>query len=169
LPSGFVRADDVVLLLGVTEDEIDGSEWAWVTHRHLGGRPPKVRLDAERALSAFLQQAAEERVLSSAHDVSDGGLASTLVECALLDGIGARVQLSGDPFVGLFSESTARAVVTCGDADVDRVLSLAADNAVPVARLGRCGGSELVIEGLFALPIDKLRAAHEATLPALFG
>jgi phosphoribosylformylglycinamidine synthase len=169
LPSGFVRADDVVLLLGVTEDEIDGSEWAWVTHRHLGGRPPKVRLDAERALSAFLQQAAEERVLSSAHDVSDGGLASTLVECALLDGVGARVQLSGDPFVGLFSESTARAVVTCGDADVDRVLSLAADNAVPVARLGRCGGSELVIEGLFALPIDKLRAAHEATLPALFG
>ena len=169
LPSGFVRSDDVVLLLGVTEEELDGSEWAWVTHGHLGGRPPKVRLDAERALSVFLQKAAAERVLSAAHDVSDGGLASTLVECALLNGIGARLQLSGDPFVGLFSESTARAVVTCSDSDVERVLSLASDNAVPVARLGRCGGTELLLDGLFALGIDELREAHEATLPALFG
>jgi phosphoribosylformylglycinamidine synthase subunit PurL len=169
LPSGFVRAGDVVLLLGVTEDELDGSEWAWVTHRHLGGRPPRVRLGAERELSAFVQRAAAEGVLSAAHDVSDGGLASSLVECALLNGIGARVQLAGDPFVELFSESTARAVVTCSDADVERVLSLAADHAVPLARLGRCGGTELVLEGLFALAIDELRQAHEATLPALFG
>jgi phosphoribosylformylglycinamidine synthase II len=169
LPSGFVRADDVVLLLGVTDDELDGSEWAWVTHRHLGGRPPKVRLGAERDLSAFVQRAAAEGVLSAAHDVSDGGLASSLVECALLNGIGARVQLAGDPFVELFSESTARAVVTCADVDVERVLSLAADHAVPLARLGRCGGTELVLEGLFALAIDELRQAHEATLPALFG
>src|SRR4051795_5592643 len=49
LPSGFVQADDAVLLLGETDDELDGSEWAWVVHRHLGGLPPRVRLDAERS------------------------------------------------------------------------------------------------------------------------
>jgi phosphoribosylformylglycinamidine synthase len=164
-----VRGDDVVLLLGGTDDEVDGSEWAWVTHGHLGGRPPMVRLDAERALSAVLQQAAAERLLSAAHDVSDGGLASTLTECVLLEGVGARVQLAGDPFVVLFSESTARAVVTCADADVDRLLAVLADSGVGVARLGRTGGSELVVEGQFAIPLEELRTAHESTLSALFG
>src|SRR5205807_3315346 len=107
------------------------SEWAWVAHGHLGGLPPRVRLDAERALSALVRQAADERLLSAAHDISDGGLAMTLAECVLLDGVGAQVRLGGDAFVWLFSESTARAVVSCADSDVDRLLSLAADPGVP--------------------------------------
>jgi phosphoribosylformylglycinamidine synthase subunit PurL len=169
VPSGFVRAGDVVLLLGGTDDEVDGSEWAWVAHRHLGGRPPRVRLDAERALSDLLRRGADERLISGAHDVSDGGLAATLTECALLDGIGARMQLSGDPFVTLFSESSARAVVTCADADVDRLMSFGHDVAVQATRLGRTGGDELAFAGLFSVPLAELRRAHEATLPALFG
>jgi phosphoribosylformylglycinamidine synthase subunit PurL len=169
LPSGFVQPDHVVLLLGDTDDELDGSEWAWVAHRHLGGRPPRVRLDAEKALSTLLRRAADEGLLSGAHDVSDGGLATTLAECVLLAGVGARVQVPHDPFVALFSESTARAVVTCTDADVDRLLSLAADVDFPVARLGRTGGSGLDVDGLFSIGIDELRPAHESTLPLLFG
>src|SRR4051794_4792094 len=169
IPSGFTRADDVVLLLGATDGEFGGSEWAWAMHGHLGGRPPRVRLDAEMALSQLLQRAAEERLLSGAHDVSDGGLATALAECALLAGVGARVQLTPDPFVALFSESTARAVVTCADADVDRLLSLAADTGVETARLGRTGGAALDIDGVFSIGVDELRAAHESTLPRLFG
>jgi phosphoribosylformylglycinamidine synthase len=169
VPSGFVRPDDVVLLLGVTDVELDGSEWAWVVHGHVGGRPPQVRLDAERALSTALQRAAGERLISAAHDVSDGGLASALTECVLLEGLGARLQLPGDAFVSLFSETSARAVVTCADADVERLLSLLGDSAVPVTRLGRTGGPELALDGLFSVSLDELRSAHEATLPALFG
>src|SRR5205823_3960492 len=124
LPSGFERPGDVVLLLGVTDDEFGGSEWAWAVHEHLGGLPPRPRLAAERALASLLGDAAGEQLLTSAHDVSDGGLAICLAEAALLRGIGATVGLPGDvePFVALFSESTARAIVACADADVDRML-----------------------------------------------
>src|SRR5205823_2636376 len=80
VPSGFAAAGDVVLLLGETDDELGGSEWAWVEHGHLGGRPPRVRLDAECALSAVLQAGARERLLTAAHDVSDGGLGQALAE-----------------------------------------------------------------------------------------
>ena len=169
VPSGFTQADDVILLLGEWADELDGSEWAWVEHRHLGGRPPQVRLAAERALSVLLQNAAREQLLNAAHDVSDGGLAQALTECVLMNGVGAAVQLDGDPFVALFTESTARAVVACPDTSVDRVLELAATAGVAVTRLGRCGGDALTVDGLFGVPIDELRGAHEATLPALFG
>src|SRR5207245_1396275 len=108
----------------------------WVVHRSLAGRPPRPRLAAERALSTVLQQAAEDRLLTMAHDVADGGLAQTLVEAALLNGVGARVAVSGDAFVALFSESTARVVVACDDAAVDGVLELAAQHDVAVTRLG---------------------------------
>ncbi len=165
VPSGFVRAGDVVMLLGETYDEFDGSEWAWVTHGHLGGRPPLPRLPAERQLSNVLQTAADERLISCAHDLSDGGLGQTLVEAALVSGIGVSVTLDGDPFVALFSESAARAVVTCADADVDRLLEIVADHDVAVTRLGRTGGDAFVVTGEFALPLDTLRETHESTLP----
>jgi phosphoribosylformylglycinamidine synthase len=165
VPSGFTRAGDVVVLLGDTDDELGGSEWAWVVHGHLGGRPPKPRLDAERRLSAVLRAAAEEGLLSSAHDVSDGGLGQTLVEAALLHGIGVTVTLAGDPFVALFSESAARAVVTCADADVDRLLEIAAELDLAVTRLGRTGGDALEVTEQFTTSLDRLRDVHEATLP----
>src|SRR5581483_1316543 len=99
--------------------------------------PPKVRLRAERALARTVESCATERLLTSAHDVSDGGLAQTLVEACLTGGVGARVDLDSDPFVALFSESAARAVVTCRDTDLDRVLELATEAGVAVGRIGR--------------------------------
>jgi phosphoribosylformylglycinamidine synthase subunit PurL len=65
----------------------------------------------------------------------------------------------------LFSESAARAVVACADADVDRLLEIAAMHDVAVTRLGRTGGDALDVTGLFATPLDVLRETHEATLP----
>jgi phosphoribosylformylglycinamidine synthase len=79
------------------------------------------------------------------------------------------VTLAEDPFVALFSESTARALVTCRDADVDRLLELAAQAGVAVARLGRTGGDVLRVAGSFELPVAELRGAHEATLPRLLA
>jgi phosphoribosylformylglycinamidine synthase II len=169
VPSGFVEEDDVVFLLGETADELDGSEWAWVVHDHLGGRPPRARLSAEMALGRLVRNAAAESLLSSAHDLSEGGLAQALVEAALLNDIGVHVSLAGDPFVALFSESAARALITCSDSDVERLTTLAADAGVPIARLGRCGGGSLAIDGEFDIALDELRTTHEATLPSLFG
>ena len=159
-PMGFVAAGDVVYLLGETREELDGSEWARVAHDHLGGRPPAVDLAAERRLGEVLRS----DVLRSAHDLSEGGLAQALVECCLRGGLGARVALHGDPFVALFSESTARALVTVAPDDEQRLVDL----GYPCARLGEVGGDALVVDGVLELPLDELRAAHEATLPALF-
>jgi phosphoribosylformylglycinamidine synthase len=44
-----------------------------------------------------------------------------------------------------------------------------ADADLSVTRLGRCGGTELTVDGLFSIPVDELRDAYDATLPALFG
>ncbi|MGY1740774.1 MULTISPECIES: phosphoribosylformylglycinamidine synthase subunit PurL [unclassified Blastococcus] len=171
VPSGWRAAGETVLLLGSTREELGGSAWASVVHGHLGGRPPAVDLEAERALGELLAALSREGLATSAHDLADGGLAQALAESALRYGTGARLTLDGDPFVALFSESAARAVVTTTDPEAVR--TAAEWVGVRVTELGTTEGSgpdaALAVAGLPELPLAELRAAWTATLPALFG
>ncbi|WP_346620371.1 phosphoribosylformylglycinamidine synthase subunit PurL [Blastococcus montanus] len=165
--TGWRTAGETVLLLGTTAAEFGGSAWASVVHGHLGGTPPRVDLAAERALGDLMGALGREGLISSAHDLADGGLAQALAESALRYGVGARLELGEDPFTALFSESTARAVITTSDPG--GVKTTAQWAGVPVTELGTTGGGALVADGLLDLPLDELRAAWSATLPALFG
>jgi phosphoribosylformylglycinamidine synthase len=165
-PMGFAAAGDVVVLLGATGADFGGSEWAYAEHGHLGGTPPPVDLAAERALGEVLRSG----LLRSAHDLSDGGLAQALVESCLRRGLGATVAVDGDPFVALFSESTARALVTVGEDDLDRLTALAEERGVPCVTLGEVTDDPtLTVLDVLTVPLSELRTASESTLPALFG
>jgi phosphoribosylformylglycinamidine synthase len=170
-PMGFQGEGESVLLLGETRDELGGSEWAWAEHRHLGGRPPVVDLDRERVLAEVLVSGSRDGMLSSAHDLSDGGLAQALVESALANGIGARVVLPAglDPFVQLFSESAGRAVVSVPRSEELRFTEMCAARGLPCTRIGVTDGTSLDVQDVLSLSLDVLREAHERTLPALFG
>ncbi|WP_425565481.1 phosphoribosylformylglycinamidine synthase subunit PurL [Pilimelia columellifera] len=173
VPMGFGSDGDVIMLLGETRTELSGSEWAWVTHQHLGGQPPKVDLAAERALATLMGQAARSGLVSTAHDLSDGGLAQALVESCLRRGFGAQIALPEglDPFVQLFSESTARAVVAVPRGHEKAFAALCDEQGVPWSALGVVDSASrsLSFRDLFSVSMDELREAHTATLPRLFG
>jgi phosphoribosylformylglycinamidine synthase II len=167
VPAGWRQAGETVLLLGETRPEFGGSAWAAVVHGHLGGRPPVLDLAAEKALAELMAGLGADGLVSSAHDLADGGLAQALTESALRYGVGARLAVDGDPTAALFSESGARVVVTTADPAAVRAAAEAA--GVPVRELGTTGGDALVLDGLLELPLAELREAWTATLPALFG
>jgi phosphoribosylformylglycinamidine synthase len=168
-PMGFQGPGDVVLLLGDTRDELGGSEWAWAEHRHLGGTPPVVDLAREQQLGRVLVEAARTGIITSAHDLSDGGLVQSLVESSLDNGVGVRIELPAGltPFVQLYSESAGRVLVSVDPEHLPAFLELCGD--LPVTRLGETLGAALEVEGVVTLPLDRLSRAYEATLPALFG
>jgi len=168
-PTGFAAEGERVFLLGETREELSGSEWAHVIHGHLGGLPPQIDLAAERALSTLLVDASRDSVVTSAHDLSDGGLAQALAESSFRNGIGVSVALPGDPFVALFSESAARAIVTVTTDNADRLVALAEKHGVPITPLGQTGGDAISVEGQFEVPVAELRAAWSATLPDALG
>ena len=168
-PSGFVDGGEQVVLLGDTEEELSGSEWAHVVHGHLGGTPPRVDLFAEKSLAALLVDASRACLVTSAHDLSDGGLAQALAEASLHHHVGVAVRLEGDPFVALFSESSARAIVTVPDHAAEAFAAMAGALGVPLSWIGHTGGDQVVVEGLFGIPLDELRATWTATLPAALG
>jgi phosphoribosylformylglycinamidine synthase len=158
-----------ILLLGETRPEFGGSEWANVVFRHLGGLPPRPDLAAEAALASVLVTAAREGILDAAHDVSDGGLSQTLLESCLRGGLGCTVSLAGDPFVELFSESVARAIVAVHPDYAQRVAALCEAASVPVRHIGTVGGDAFAVEGQFSIPLVELREVHQGALPSLFA
>ena len=180
VPSGWQDAGHNIYLLGITRDELDGSVWSEVLHDHLGGKPPLVDLAAEKALADLLHGASLQGLLASAHDLSEGGLAQAVVESCLRFGVGARVWLSEicerdgvDLTAALFSESTARVLVSVGREDDVKFAGLCEARGIPVLRIGVTDGvgsdAKLEIQDVANWQLSDLREAHSATLPELFG
>jgi phosphoribosylformylglycinamidine synthase subunit PurL len=173
-PSGFRTPGQMIYLLGTTRDELGGSEWAHVIHRSLGGLPPSVHLDAERELAEILVNASRDGLIDAAHDLSDGGLAQALAESCLRYEMGARVWVPDDidPFVFLFAESTARAIVAVPRSEEVRFTDMCTARRFPHRRIGvvddGAGEPVLDVQEQFTVPLVELRATFESTLPALF-
>ena len=165
LGHSFTGGGAHLVLLGETRDELSGSTWADVVHGHLGGLPPAVDLAAERALAELMGEATRSDLLESAHDLSDGGLAVALAESTFRHGIGAAVVLD-DPFVDLFSESSARVLVAVEPRHHEALVDLAERHGVPLASIGRTGGSTLEVADQFSIDVAELRTAWAATIPA---
>jgi phosphoribosylformylglycinamidine synthase len=182
IPSGWQDAGENLYLLGVTREELDGSAWADTIHDHLGGRPPQVDLLGEKRLGELLRAASDQSLVSSAHDLSSGGLGQALAEGVLRFGVGARVWLTEimerdgvDAATALFSESTGRVIVSVPREEDVKFQGLCAGRNYPVLRIGvtdpAADGEEpaLEVQDVFTLPVSELRALSTATLPAAFG
>jgi phosphoribosylformylglycinamidine synthase len=151
----FQSAGDVIVLLGEGSGELGGSEYLKLAHGVVRGAPPSLDLEAERALQALLVELADERLVRSAHDCSDGGLAVTLAECCFdTDGIGADASIDGisvahaaalNRAAALFGESASRVVVSAAPEAAAEVARRAAAAGVPARVIGRTGGRELRI------------------------
>lgn len=155
----FATAADVVYVAGTTLSELGGSEWAWWNHGVVCGRPPLFDAEAEGRHLAFLAAVQRQRVATSVHDASIGGVGVALVECAVAGGIGADIELgvwaADFPLqVALFSESSARSVLSVPFASAGALEALAATHDVPLHRVGTVGG-----DNIFGVSVDRLREA----------
>lgn len=174
IPTGLgLEPGETLILLGETRDELDGSIWAQVEHDHLGGVPPKVDFAREQLLSEILTAGSRDGMISAAHDLSEGGLAQTVIEASLAGETGCRILLpeGADPFVALFSESAGRVLVAVPRSEETRFTKMCDARGLPWARIGVVdqGSDSVEVQGQFSITLDELRTAFEGTLPALFG
>jgi phosphoribosylformylglycinamidine synthase len=152
----FQKAGDAVILLGRDKCELGGSEYLKLAYDLVAGRPPEIDLVAERALQTLVVALAEETLIRSANDCSDGGLAVALAECTFdTNGTGVAATLSAGAATGvaaldriatLFGESASRVVVSAAPAHVDEVLMRAAREGVPAVVIGKVGGTRVTID-----------------------
>jgi phosphoribosylformylglycinamidine synthase subunit PurL len=164
-PSAFARAGDAIALLGPFEPSLRGSELA----KQRGGLDvglPRPDVTAVAAACAAVRDAVRAGALASAHDISDGGLACALAECALGSGLGCRVDLQHlrergcSPKEALFGEGPGGFVLS-GERET---LEGLAGSGVEVLLLGKVGGDAVEIaagDHSLTVPLaDAARAWH---------
>ncbi len=169
--SWFRRPGDRVVLLGRDRSEHGGSAYLRLLYGIEQGRPPAVDLDAEARLARLLRKLIADGCLSTAHDLSEGGLAVALAEAAMGGGLGAvlRVGLAG---ADLFSETQARALAACKPASLERVLRAAEEAGVPAEEIGEVGGETLDLQtggDRLTAPVADLYRLWTTALPLALG
>jgi phosphoribosylformylglycinamidine synthase len=148
------------------------SEFASALLNTLWGRPPALDLDAESQLQELLGVLAHKKLLSSARDLADGGVAVALAQAAFPKGIGATVEqdpaLMGHPLFGLFAEPASTMLISAHPGKIAEITALANESKYMVARIGTTGGKTLQIsvygDLLVSAPLAELRHPWDAAL-----
>ncbi|TDL30624.1 phosphoribosylformylglycinamidine synthase subunit PurL [Jeotgalibacillus sp. S-D1] len=109
----FKKAGDLVYVIGETATEFGGSELQKLVHGNIFGKSPELDLTIESGRQAQLLQAIQNGLISSAHDLAEGGLAVALAESTFgTDGLGVEVDTNGSVITALFSETQSRFLVS---------------------------------------------------------
>ncbi len=145
VPSHFRETGDKIFLVGETLEELGGSEYLKIEHGLEAGMPPALDMEKEKSLHEFLIRGSKEELISSAHDISEGGLAVAVTECLLTEkhSLGADITLKSgirDDAL-LFGESQSRAVISADDASSEKLRRLAEETGVKIEEIGRVTGS----------------------------
>ena len=111
----FKQAGDLVYIVGITNNELGGSEY-FEAHGFTGNSVPRVNAHRAKELMDRLSRAIEKGLVRACHDLSQGGLGVAVAEMALAGELGATIHLNSVPLGGpidredfiLFSESNTR-------------------------------------------------------------
>jgi phosphoribosylformylglycinamidine synthase len=153
---GFKREGHLVALVGTSGEDLSATEYAatveGLTVEQMigrGARVPRLDLERERAVQRAVLLAAEEGLLQTAHDCSDGGLAVALAESCFSSlgraGLGASVDLGGElpAAAALFGETPSRVLISFEESQRTRLERIAAQAGAPLKVIGRTGGTRL--------------------------
>jgi phosphoribosylformylglycinamidine synthase len=167
----FQNEGRTVMLLGglgeADETRFGGTQYAKAVLGTMWGLPPALDLDYEKRVHAAIREIVAEGCAESAHDLSDGGLAIALAECAE-DGIGASIDLSTDlrPELALFHEGPSRILVSTEAPEA--VEKIARAHGVGAVRIGVTMKERLRIDNKsmtwIDCPVEELRRIRGSAL-----
>ncbi len=165
----FKNRGDKIFLLGTTLNEIGCSEYGSYCHHQVNRLVPDINFDLEKRTCDLICALVENGLLQSAHDISSGGLALTLAESCLSSEkpIGATLNLEHTlepkefrPDAMLFSETSARFLVSFKPENEEKIRELCFQHKIPVTAEGSVGGRDLVFTGAVDCSIP-LPTAHK--------
>ena len=163
----FKQKGDLIYLLGNSTDDIACSEYLTRIHKIERSPAPYFDIEEESRLHTMLLILIRKGVINAAHDISDGGLWTTLVEMAMPRGLGFDVitdsEIREDAF--LFGEGQGRAVVAVNDEQETAFLDLMQASRVPCILLGHVTKGKISVDDAPFGTIDDVRKVYEEAVP----
>ena len=139
-----------LILVGEHSDDISSSQYLIQYHKEQLSKSPNFDLDKEVQMQSALLAIIQSGLVSAAHDVSDGGLFTTLLEMTTTHGIGLEVNISAEGRLDgfLFGESQSRVVVAIEDDKIDQFKKEMEKATVPFSMLGKSKGDSIKINDI---------------------
>src|SRR5664280_80895 len=163
----FKNEGDIIVMIGKTRLELDGSEYHRSIYGLVQGKAPEVEMDDEYLAGMSVLEIIKEDTngsVTAVHDCSSGGLGIAVSEMAISGGLGAVLDLQNvpaDPSLDvsskLFSESHGRYLITIKKDTLEDILSKI---DVPAAVIGKVGGNSLVINNEFSVSVGELKKSY---------
>ena len=146
----FKHEGDEIYLIGENKNDISSSEYLYNYHKIKNTPAPYFDIDTEHKVQACVSSIIRQQLISSAHDVSDGGLFMNLLESAMVNDLGFEIttdaSIRKDAF--LFGEAQSRVVVTVSQNHVATLESELQKKGVHFTKLGTVKGKSVIIDAL---------------------
>ncbi len=165
---------DLIVLLGKNREELGGSEYLKVIHNLVKGKPPQIDLNFEKMLQATCLDAIQAGLINSAHDCSEGGLATALAECCITNPdriLGAKIELADNirSDALLFGETQSRIVLSISADSLKKLEKIARKYKVPCEMMGEVTSDRLMINQWIDVSSEKLKDLYYNSIGNLMG
>jgi len=165
----FKKKNDKIYLIGTSRNDISSSEYLYAWHKVKLSPPPYFDLEEEYKVQQTILDLIRQKLVNSAHDVSDGGLFVTLFESAMHNNLGFDItsdaEIRLDAF--LFGESQSRVIVTVPMEGEDDFIEMMQKSGVNFCILGEVNGKEMIVDNLSFGLIEDAKKIYENVIPEL--
>ncbi|MCK4259567.1 MAG: phosphoribosylformylglycinamidine synthase subunit PurL [Halanaerobiales bacterium] len=168
----FKDKGDIIFLIGENKEELGGSEYLALAHGLETGQVPELDLNLEKAVQQSVLEAINAKIVKSAHDCAEGGLAVSLAESTFENGLGAVIEIEANeirPDALLFGESQSRIIVTIEEKNLDMLMTICSSNNVPVKRLGHVEGDQLKINDYICSNVADLKLKWQEAISCIMS
>jgi phosphoribosylformylglycinamidine synthase len=171
MTSYFKNEGDMIAVLGKTlepGDGIGGSEYLSTIHNTVAGNPPDIDPEYENKAIKTLLNLINDKLINSAHDVSDGGIAVALAESCIvgITPVGCTVKLNykvrKDHY--LFNEAQSRYIISFNKADFAKIFDICSKSDIDIMTIGIVGGDSLTINDDIYLSLPVLSSAYYGSI-----
>ena len=162
-----MQSGDTIILVGGCGSHLGQSIYLRDILNRTDGDAPHVDLSTEKKNGEFVRHLIETGVITTCHDLSDGGLALALAEMVIKSKKGIKAQLTGQtpPHAELFGEDQARYLIAVNARELPKVIEAGKQSSVDLQIVGKVEGNYLEVENQFKLSVDSLHDAYENWFP----
>lgn len=165
----FKNEGDEIYLIGFENCEIGGSEYLKINNGKISGEAPILNLDNEHNLHKVILNAIRTKLINSAHDISEGGLAVCLAEKSIASGLGCEIKLKDNTVGRIYGESQSRVVVSLNKEKTKELEQLCNSYKVPFESIGKVRKENFIINDFINVSISKIKEIYENTIPNIMN
>ena len=157
------QTDNILLVVGKTEGDLDQSLFARDVLNEKNGPPPEINLFNEKNNGETILKLIDKKLIKSSHDVSLGGIIIALSKMCIKGKKGATLKKPNyliNEFEYLFGEDQGRYIIEIEKNNFKNVTEILEKNSVHYDELGTVNENELIINDKSKVTIDELIKSH---------